>query len=166
MKKYIGIHPVSIFVKLGRDNTDSLDGFQTMKEYGLVNVEKGETWFSTNSLPMGISDKRKEEFFNAIAKGYCVQVFFVIGKSGGGVNEIEYTADVVDIRSRAGGRKSPCEDITPTIWEGENNAIWLKLQNIRTSVFEGVEDFKFDTNSKQLSDVLKTNCCFGYIVRN
>lgn len=116
----------------------------------------------TNALKTGMS-KKIMDFKDAIKSGNKVSIYFVIGKSGGGFNEIEYKAQVLDIASLSGGMQTPDEYLTPDVWKTIENSIWIKINSLEKYNFKSVKDFEFVKNHKQLKDVLKTNSCFGYI---
>lgn len=157
------VYTTAIFMKLGWDCTGNFDAFQTIEEYINCISEYGETWFSTNALASGISKKKKEEIITAINSKKLVYIYFVIGKSGGGTNEIEYRAQIEEIESVKGGIKSPDVSKTPEPWKDEISTIWIKITNLQKNRVKKIEDFEFVSNGKALSEVLNSNCCFGYI---
>lgn len=157
------IYPVAIFMKLGWERTGNFDGFKTLEEYRTCITEKGATWFSTNALCSGMAVGRREELKKAINNGKRVYIYFVIGNSGGGENNIEYRAEVIDLESVKGGMKTPDVNITPDLWTNEISTIWIKIKNLHKHNTKRAEDFQFVSNEKNLSEVLRSNCCFGYI---
>jgi 3'-phosphoadenosine 5'-phosphosulfate sulfotransferase (PAPS reductase)/FAD synthetase len=104
-----------------------------------------------------MSNKKINDFKNAIKSGNKVSIYFVIGKSGGGFNEIEYRAQVLDIASLSGGMKTPDERLTPDVWRNIENSIWIKISNLKEYNLKSVNDFEFIKNHKVLKDVLKTD---------
>lgn len=153
----------SLYMKLGRDVTKKLNGYDTIKEYQNVIEKCKATWFSTNALRKGINKKIQEEYINAIKNGNKVYLYFVIGISGGGCNKLEYQAEIIEIKSMAGGMKTPEPNLTPDIWSDIPSSIWIKLKKIEKIDDLEVSDFIFCKNKKNLMDVLGTQCHFGYI---
>lgn len=149
------VHPVAIFMKLGWESTGNFDGFKTLDKYKACIIENGSTWFSTNALSFGMAVGRREELIKAINNGKKVYIYFVIGKSGGGTNNIEYRAEIMDLDSVKGGMKTPDIEITPDLWKNEISTIWIKIRNLHKCNSKRVEDFQFVSNDKNLSDVLK-----------
>ncbi|MBE5991338.1 MAG: hypothetical protein E7247_02945 [Paenibacillaceae bacterium] len=160
------IHPISIFMKLGWDSKGNFDGFQTLEEYMRCVEDQGSTWFSTNVLASGMSKKQLEKFKKAIGNKERIYIYFVIGKSGGGINEIEFRAEVIDMASAKGGIKTPSEIETPKLWINDICTIWIKLIRLRRYNAKKADDFKFVSNGRPLSGSLKSNCCFGYITND
>lgn len=156
-------YSVAMFMKLGLDATGEFDGFGSIEKYIKCIEEHGATWFSTNALTTGISKKKQEEFLTAIHAGKRVEIYFVIGKSGGGSNKIEFRADVIDLKSNREGLTTPDDRITPEQWCTLVNTIWIKIKNLQVCKDKKVEAFKFASNGNQLIGALQSNCCFGYI---
>lgn len=153
----------SLYMKLGMDVTKKLNGYDTIKEYQNVIEKCKETWFSTNASSKGINEKIQEEYISAIKNGKKVYLYFVIGKSGGGCNKLEYQAEIIDIKSMAGGMKTPEPNLTPDIWSDIPSSIWIKLKKIEKIDDLEVSDFVFCKSKRNLMDVLDTQCHFGYI---
>ena len=153
----------SIFMKLGIDITGSYDGYQTMEIYKKFLGKSSMTWFSTNALSTGMSKMMQNEFINAINNGKKVYIYFVVGKSGGGSNEIEYSAEVLDVKSKNGGQESPDKEITPQEWRDITSTIWIKICDLQRNDTLHVDDFEFCDKGNPLKSVLNTNCHFGYI---
>lgn len=159
------INEVSIFMKLGVDSTGNFDGYKTMHEYEKCISENGATWFSTSAIHSGMSKKQKEEFLTAISKNKRVYIYFVVGKSGGGRNEIEFRAEVIDLESMKNGMQTPNINITPEPWKNEVSTTWIKIKKLSKYKNFSVDDFKFISNDKKVSEILNSNCCFGYITQ-
>lgn len=157
------IHSVAIFMKLGWESTGNFDGFKTLEEYQKCITEQGATWFSTNALVSGMAKKQQEEFMTAIDNGKRVYIYFVIGKSGGGTNKIEFRAEVMELKSVKGGIRTPDVSMTPKLWINEKSTIWIKISNLHKCNVKKIEGFQFISNGKNLSEALNSNCCFGYI---
>jgi hypothetical protein len=157
------VHPVHIFMKLGYDSTKKFDGLQTIKEYENFCNKFKSVWFSTNSLANGMSEKRRAEFVNAIKSGNVVEIYFAVGKSRGGHNEIEYQGEVMDIKTDAEGIGSPEKAVTPNDWKDNNNKIWIKIKNIDLTNLK-TKDFIVQSSKKILSkSIEKSQYHFGYI---
>lgn len=160
----VSIHDVGIFVRLGRKPTVSgqeVNGFETMEIYQRVQVELGVTWFSTNSLSTGMIRERITRFKAALERGETVKVYFMVGINGGGSNQIEYTATLLDLASDRTPIPCPEEQHPP---EFENSAkIWLKLADLRREQLSA-HDFVTDEGRNDLAQaVAQSQFQFGYI---
>lgn len=159
------IYPIAIFMRLGIDTYSRLNGVETLKQYeNFCGINKS-VWFSTDSLATGMSEKRRTEFLNEINNGNTVEVFFAIGKSGGGNNNIQYKAEVIDIKTDAEGIGSPEKILTPDIWKDDKKKIWIKIKNIVPTGLKA-EDFIVQETKKVLAkSIEKSQYHFGYIKR-
>lgn len=91
-----------IFMKLGNTtdvNGNDYDGHETIATYISDEKTRGYTWFSTQSLYYGMSQKRVENYNNSMVAGNKVTILFCFGENAGGKNDIAYTADVMEIVS-------------------------------------------------------------------
>ena len=157
------IYPIFIFMRLGKDTDSKLDGVKTLKEYEEFCRVNKAVWFSTDSLATGMSEKRRAEFINAIKNGNVVDIFFAVGKSGGGNNGIQYKAEVMDIKTDAEGIGSPDENLTPDLWKDANKKIWIKIRNILSTGLK-TNDFIVQSSKKVLAkSIEKSQYHFGYI---
>lgn len=155
-----------IFMKLGNTqdiNGKHMNGAETMQAY--INDEKnrGYTWFSTQSLYYGMSEKHVNEYNNAIKRGKKVILLFGIGKNAGGSNDIDYMADVLEIYSNKLPTTLPSNDY-PSIWHGEMARIWIKINNIQVENVPKASNFKITSTDNYLEQVIKNSQYhFGYI---
>lgn len=164
-EKCVDIYPISIFMRLGRDTDSRLNGVKTLEEYeDFCKIHKA-VWFSTDSLATGMSEKRRAEFVKTIKNGSIVEIYFAIGKSGKGNNDIYRVAEVVDIRTDAEGIASPDKSLTPDLWKNDKNKIWIKVMSIRTTNLR-TEDFIVQSSKNVLSKSIENSQYhFGYIKR-
>lgn len=158
------IFPTAIFMKLGHDGVQALNGVQTMQIYDKFCKQKGTAWFSTNSLATGMSEKQREKFINAIGNGYTVEMYFAVGKSSSGNNDIQYRAEIIDIRTDANGITSPEKLLTPQQWANDKNKIWIKIKDLQLFTNLTVHDFIVESSGKILANSIEhSQYHFGYI---
>lgn len=159
------IYPVSIFMRLGNDSFSKMNGVKTISTYRDFCLKNKAVWFSTDSLAFGMSETRRCEFINAIKNGHIVLIFFAIGKNGGGNNDMEYMAEVQDIRTDKEGINSPEEILTPDEWKNENSKIWIKIKGISDTTLKA-SDFMVQSTRNILSKSIgNSQYHFGYIIR-
>lgn len=156
-------YPIALMMKLGWDQVKTENAYATIADYQALQEQQGEVWFGTNALASGIGRKRRLEFQTAIANKRKVHMYFVITKTGGGENEIEYQAEVLDLESKKGGTASPESALTPSAYHHQKYSIWIKLTNLTPCTEKTVADFKFANNNKVLKSSLSNSCNFGYI---
>ncbi len=158
------VHPISIFMRLGINPSVGINGISTLDIYKEFCSKNNSVWFSTDSLAYGIAKKQQKEFINAIQKGHIVFIYFVIGKKGGGENEIGFRAEVTDIQSNNVGLKSPDTSLTPTEWINDTKKIWIKIRNLKEYTQLSVSDFVVVRSYNVLADSIKdSQYHFGYI---
>lgn len=160
------IYPTSIFMRLGHSSSNKYNGKETIKIYRSFCNQNHTVWFSTDSLAKGMAKAKVSEFIKAINNGLAVEIYFAIGKTSGGNNEIEYKAQVVGIESDPLGINSPEKEQTPIEWRENRNKIWLKLQHIRPCNNFTVDDFIVLSSGNLLSNAIENSQYqFGYIKR-
>lgn len=161
------IYPTSIFMRLGHSSSNQYNGKDTIKIYRSFCNQNHSVWFSTDSLAKGMAKGKISEFNRAIEDGLILEIYFAIGKNSGGDNEIEYKAQVVDIKSDPDGINSPEKSLTPTEWCEDRNKIWIKLQKLRPcNNYLTVDDFIVVSSGNVLSTVIaNSQYQFGYIKR-
>lgn len=157
-----------IFMKLGTSydvNYNQLDGYDTIKAY-IRNCNEnglGHSWFSTDSLHFGMA-KKKVEYYNLLAaSGDTVKILFAVGE---GVNEIVYSATVLEILSGRDAVSCPGEvgSVPNEFGDDEKAKIWIKIKDI-----EEEHDIKAamlrvrrtDANLKQV--ITNSQFHFGYV---
>ena len=157
------IYPVFIFMKLSNDKTSKFNGLETMNVYEKFCNKYKAVWFSTDSLANGMSEKRRAEFVNTIKNDNVVKIYFAVGKGGGGSNEMEYQAEVIDIKTDAEGIGSPEKALTPDVWKDDKNKIWIKIRNIAITKLK-TDDFIVQISKNILSKSIRNSQYhFGYI---
>lgn len=155
----------SIFMKLGKHPYKNLDGYQTINLYECFYTNNSSVWFSTNSLHKGMDLQKVNQLNNAIKQGNNIEIYFAIGKDGGGKNDIEFKANVLRIVSNK--YKTPTPDIllTPPQFANDENYIWIKINNIQRSKLT-TNDFIVKSTGNTLSkSIEKSQYHFGYIQR-
>lgn len=162
----INAEELFIFMKLAFKNDtqgNEYDGHETMQAYISDSAIRGYTWFSTQALFYGMSNKRVDDFNKAIRLGKKVTLLFAIGEKAGGSNEIAYKADVLEIVSYKLPTALPGTDY-PSIWHGETARIWVKIQNIapETTLTAGL--FQVTSTRADLQKVINNSQYhFGYV---
>lgn len=122
-----------IFMKLNNvcdNNRNEYNGHDVMQAYISDEATRGYTWFSTQSLYYGMSQKRVDDYNKAIKEGSKVTLLFGIGENAGGSNDIAYSADVLEIISHKHPTPLNSSDY-PSVWHGALARIWIKIKNIR-----------------------------------
>ena len=157
-------YATALFMRLGYNNSTQLDGIHTLQVCESFCNNHGSVWFSTDSLTTGMSEKRRVEFINAIKKEYVVQIYFAIGKKGGGNNDIQYRGKVVDIRTIADGIGSPDKTLTPDSWKDSRNKIWIKIRELAPCPELTANDFIVVSTGNVLAKAIaNSQYHFGYI---
>jgi len=160
------IFPVSLFMKLTTGNSGNFNGIETIRIYNDFCGEHQFVWFSTSILANGISRKKQNQFLEAIRTGFLIEMFFAIGKKGGGNNDIMFNASVVDIQSDKEEIPSPDSSLTPEVWRNENRKIWIKMKDIQPFQAISAKDLFIESTGRNLNEVLeKSQYSFGYVVR-
>lgn len=183
-RKYLNVEGVKQMLQ-DRDSTDSLtnaelfifmklsysydnkgneyNGDETMQVYISDEAVRGSTWFSTQALYYGMSQKRVEDYNKAIKLGKKVTLLFGIGEKAGGSNDIAYSADVLEIMSYKLPTALPTNDY-PSIWHGETARIWIKLKNITPESTLTASLFKVTSTEADLQQVINNSQYhFGYV---
>ena len=159
------IYPIHIFMRLGISSSNQYNGKETMKIYESFCNQNHSVWFSTNSLASGMAKGKIDEFIKAINNGLVVEIYFAIGKNSGGNNQIEYKAQVIDIKSDSDGINSPENSLTPIEWRDNKNKIWIKIQKL--AFCDGcpiADDFIVVSSGNMLSKAIaKSQYNLGYI---
>ncbi|MBY3619535.1 hypothetical protein HGO21_08250 [Acinetobacter sp. CUI P1] len=112
--------------------------------------------------------KRQADFLAAIRNDQIVEMYFCVGRSAVGNNQISYKAEVQDIRSDLEGLISPDPDLTPTRWRELKNKIWILCTGFRNAdKQDSTENFNVENTGKSLAEAISNSQHhFGYIVRN
>ena len=165
-KENYSVYPIAIFVRLGFDNLSKLSGIQTLQVYEQFCSKDEIVWFSTDSLATGMADKKRAEFLKAINEEFVVEIYFAVGKTGGGTNEIVYKAEVVDVVSDAEGISSPDKTLTPNEWKDGKKKIWIKLKKLIPFSNLSTTDFMVASTGNILANSIgNSEYHFGYIKR-
>jgi len=155
-----------IFIKLSfsYDNQDNeYDGHETMQAYISDEAIRGYTWFSTQALYYGMSQKRVAEYNKAISSGKKVTLLFAIGEKAGGKNDIAYKADVMEIISFKQPETLHSNDY-PSLWHGENARIWIKIKDIQEESILTARLFEVTSTGADLQQVISNSQYhFGYV---
>ena len=155
-----------LFMKLSfsYDNQDNeYNGHETMQAYISDETVRGYTWFSTQSLYYGMSQKRVDEYNEAIRLGKKVSLLLCIGEKAGGENDIAYKADVLEIISFKQPSTLGSNDY-PSLWHGEAARIWIKLKNIQEENTLTAKLFNVTSTGADLQQVINNSQYhFGYV---
>lgn len=157
-----------IFMKLGNSYDGSgnpIDGTNTIGAYVRNCSENGlgYTWFSTESLHFGMAKKKVEHYNKLAKKGESVRILFAIGE---GINDICYSANVLEIVSDRDAISCPGEEISvPVEFRGEETArIWIKISDIRTESNLKAAMLKVRSTDANLKQVISNSQFhFGYV---
>lgn len=157
-----------IFMKLGTTHDvdgNAMDGYETVEAY-MRNCDEnglGYTWFSTESLHFGMA-KKKVNYYNSMCKaGEKVKLLFAVGE---GVNDIAYSATVLEIVSDRDAQRCPGEDGSEPeeFANGEPAKIWIKITDIQEENNLKAAMLKVrstDANLKQI--ISNSQFHFGYV---
>ena len=155
-----------IFMKLSNTSDMSgkeYDGNETMEVYIKDSNKRGYTWFSTQSLYYGMSEKRVKYFNEKIGDGKNIKILFAIGSKAGGINDIAYSADVLEIKSNKIPKSLPTNDY-PEVWHGESARIWIKINNISVEKNINASMLKITSTGSDLNTVINSGQFhFGYV---
>jgi hypothetical protein len=157
-----------IFMKLGTrlgSQGIAYNGTETIRQYVVDQEERGFTWFSTNSLTNGMAKAKVYEFNDQIAKGGVVTLLFCVGKSGGGGNDFEFRANVLEVRSFNEATRLQSGEC-PEAWQKSVAKIWIKINNIERETRLFVRQFTVISSGKDLSSAINSGQFqFGYITK-
>lgn len=159
------IYEPGIFVRLNPTQTRdgrTLDGFETMEIYRTDAVQRGYTWFATNGHHLGMSADRVRMYQEAISQGQIVPVYFMISVGGGGSNQIEFTARLLDLASSQTPTTCPEE---PPDELPNSGRVWLKLTDLVKQQIDPADFVVYTTGNDLASAVLPGQFSFGYIRR-
>lgn len=155
-----------LFMKLGfsYDNQgNEYNGHETMQAYVSDEAIRGYTWFSTQALYYGMSQKRVDDYNKAIRLGKKVTLLFCIGEKAGGENDIAYKADVLEIVSFKQPSALSSNDY-PSLWHGETARIWIKIKNVQEENLLTAKLFEVTSTGADLQQVINNSQYhFGYI---
>lgn len=156
-----------IFMKLGMSydiEGNGLDGIETIEAY-MRNCDengKGYTWFSTESLHFGMA-KKKVEYYNKLASnGEKVKILFGISN---GVNDIRYSATVLEIVSDKNRLKCPGEkgSVPEEFGDNETAKIWIKITDIKEENLKATMFRIRSTNANLKQVISNSQFHFGYV---
>lgn len=157
-----------IFMKLGTSydvEENELDGFETIEAYRRNCDENGlgYTWFSTESLYFGMA-KKKVEYYNSLCRaGEKVRILFAVGE---GVNDIVYSATVLEIASGRDSIKCPGEKGSePEEFADQGTAkIWIKMTDVQEEKDLKAVMLKVRSTDANLKHVISNSQFhFGYV---
>jgi hypothetical protein len=158
------VYQTAIFMRLGHSPSNKYNGKETLKIYNDFCNKNHSVWFSTDSLATGMSEKRRAEFIGEIKNGNIVEIYFAIGKSSDGDNNIHFRAEVADIKTDGDGIPSPEKSLTPDEWKENRNKIWMKIKGLKPFKELTAKDFIVVSTKKVLADsISNSQFNFGYI---
>lgn len=157
--------PEYLFMKLGVSTTvegDELDGEGTVRLYMNDEMNRGFTWFSTQSLFYGMSQERVKYYNDKISKDKKVKILFAVNNENYD-NDIAFSADVIDIFSAKFPVICPGEGL-PSEFDGEKARIWIKLTNIQKETQINASMMKITSTGRDLKQTISNSQYhFGYV---
>lgn len=144
---------------------NTIDGHEIIQAYQRNEEENGYgyTWFSTNSLHMGM-DKNKVKHYNQLAKkGEKVTILFAIADAN---NDICYAATVLEIQSEKEPSLCPGDAacIPKEFDENEKAKIWIRIKDIREENNLTAEMLNIRSSDANLKQVISSSQYhFGYV---
>lgn len=157
------IYKHAIFMRLGINPSNKSDGDTTIKIYKDFCLSHPSVWFSTDSLYGGMAPKKLSEFNDAIERGDLVEIYFAIGNTGGGKNEMEYKASVLKVESEKDKTQSPDRSLTPNEFVNDLKYIWIEVNDIQKTSLT-TDDFIVISSANVLTkSIEKSQFHFGYI---
>lgn len=144
---------------------NTIDGRKTIQAYQKNEKENryGYTWFSTNSLHMGM-DKNKVKHYNQLAKrGEKVTILFATADAN---NDICYAATVLEIQSEKEPSLCPGDAacIPKEFDQNEKAKIWIRIKDIREENNLTAEMMNIRSSDANLKQVISSSQYhFGYV---
>ncbi len=157
-----------IFVKLSTSydlNGNALDGDAVIQAYrkNCADNGLGYTWFSTQSLSLGMN-KKKVEFYNRIIRnGENVKMLFAVS---GEENDIKYSARVLEVVSSRDNTKCPGEPeaVPEEFGRDERGKIWIKITDLKKEEALHADMLVIGNTGSNLKRVISTSqFSFGYV---
>ncbi len=155
------VYKHAIFMRLGANTGSGLSGLHTIREYQIFLAQHGEAWFSAGALTMGMSERYRCEFQDAIDYCYALELYLSVGKEAG----LDYVAEVAAIATGKERIPTPDEELTPEPWRADLRGTWLKIRSLKPAELTA-DDFTVINTGARLSDVLSGGKYhFGYLKR-
>lgn len=182
-KKYLGVESVRnmvydrdntvfdtkpdfIFMKLGISETidgNFPDGEETMKLYIDDVAKRGYTWFSTQSLFYGMSQKRIDYYNKKIEARESVKMLFAVNNENYN-NDIAFSADVLKVFSAKIPESCPEDNAYPAQFGNEKARIWIKLANITNETGINASMLQITSTGRDLKQTISNaQYHFGYV---
>ena len=159
------VYKHAIFMRLGINPHNGLDGLETIQQYESFIARNGAAWFSAGALSTGMSERYRCEFQDAIDYHYVLELYFALGKAGGGDGDIAYVAEVMGIETSRTSVPTPDPGLTPCQWREELRGTWLKIRNLKPAEVS-TDDFTVINTGAPLADAVKGGKYhFGYVKR-
>lgn len=158
-----------IFMKLGKSyafiegEETVVDGEETIQLYIKDVKKRGYSWFSTQSLFYGMSDKRVKYYNKKIESGEKIRILFAINNENFD-NDIAFSADIVKIHSSNVPESCPEEDAYPVEFSDEKARIWIKLKNIVEETSINASMLEITSTHRDLKQTISNaQYHFGYV---
>jgi hypothetical protein len=156
------VYKHAIFMRLGIHPGSGLSALHMMREYEVFVAQHGEAWLPVTAAG-GMSERMRCEFQDAIDYHYALELYFSLGKAGGG--DIAYKADVTGIARGSAPFASPDPALTPAPFAGDMRFTWLKITNLRPAD-ASAGDFVVINTGRSLAHALEQGQYhFGYVKR-
>lgn len=152
---------LNLMVRFGTVDTKTgkLNGFETIEVYRTFLRDHDYTWISF-TLSSGLAEAKIKHVRNEIEDSLEPKVYVVISQNGGGDNEIEFEADVLDIISSTERTQAPDDNFPEPFYQNSN--VWIKVSEIRRAT-KKVGDFVLFDQETPLAASLNGQCYFAYI---
>lgn len=155
-----------LFMKLGEATTvdgKSLDGEETIRTYIADEMDRGFTWFSTQSLYYGMSKERVKYYNKKISEGTNVRILFAVNNENYD-NDIAFSADVLEIYSDKLPVSCPGHGYPTEFGVDEKAKIWIKLKGIKAENIINASMLKIITTGRDLKHtIMNSQYHFGYV---
>ena len=158
------VYKHAIFMRLGIHPGSGLSALHTMREYEVFVAQHGEAWFPV-AAAAGMSERMRCEFQDAIDYHYALELYFALGKTGGGDGDIAYKADVIGIVRGSTPFATPEPALTPAPFAEDRRFTWLKITNLRPAGVSAGDFVVINTGRSLARALAQGQYHFGYVKR-
>lgn len=143
-----------LFIKLSFSyarNKTVFDGHETVQNFLKDANVRGHTWFTTLSKKVGMERSKVDKINQAVKNGTKVILLIAISKAAGGNGDIQYQAEIEEVRSFATPTLiKECKE-QPQVYDLKAPAtIWIKLKNIKQQSGLTASSFQVTSTGRDL----------------